>query len=354
MATLAACSMAHPAAADPPPWQPVPPAPAARATTGIALPVGKCVNLGNTLEPPREAGWGGRPFRDSDATNIRQAGFATVRVPVRFSGYAGASPPYRIDPEFMARVRHVVDTSLAAGLNVILNVHHYEELFTAPEQHRDRLAGLWRQVAAEFREAPAGLWFELINEPHDRLNDSNLAGVLAPALAAVRETNPTRPVIVGGQNWSGINSLATLAAARRSLRRADLPLLRTVRLHPPGRRLGEPDLPDRPAARDRGRSGAAPGLARQDPRLHGAHRAGAVHGRIWRLRPDPDRPARALLRHGQLRLRLDRHRELRLGLCEHLPALSRQIGLDRAESRTRLSLRCRPSEYDTPLSSLRA
>ena len=95
VAMLAACSMAHPAAAEPPPWQPVPPAPAARATTGIALPVGKCVNLGNTLEPPREAGWGGRPFRDSDATNIRQAGFATVRLPVRFSGHAGDSPPYR-------------------------------------------------------------------------------------------------------------------------------------------------------------------------------------------------------------------------------------------------------------------
>jgi hypothetical protein len=52
IATLAACGTACPAAADPPPWQPVPPARAARATTGIALPVGKCVNLGNTLEPP--------------------------------------------------------------------------------------------------------------------------------------------------------------------------------------------------------------------------------------------------------------------------------------------------------------
>jgi endoglucanase len=34
--------------------------------------------------------------------------------------------------------------------------------------------------------------------------------VLKPALTEVRATNPTRPVIVGGQNWSGIPSLATL------------------------------------------------------------------------------------------------------------------------------------------------
>jgi len=210
MGALAVFSTARPAAADPPPWQPVPPAPAARATTGIALPVGKCVNLGNTLEPPREAGWGGRRFRDSDATNIRQAGFATVRLPVRFSGHAGASPPYAIDPAFMARVRHVVDANLAAGLNVILNMHHYDEVFTAPDRHGERFAALWRQIATEFRDAPAGLWFELINEPHERLNDSNLNSLLAPALAAVRETHPTRPVIVGGQNWSGIDSLTTL------------------------------------------------------------------------------------------------------------------------------------------------
>lgn len=34
--------------------------------------------------------------------------------------------------------------------------------------------------------------------------------VFVPALAAVRATNPTRPVLIGGQDWGGINSLATL------------------------------------------------------------------------------------------------------------------------------------------------
>jgi endoglucanase len=186
------------------------PTPAARATTGIALPVGKCVNLGNMLEPPTEAGFGGRPFEDADAQRIRDRGFATVRLPVRFSGHAIGEAPYTIDPAFMARVHHVVRTNLDAGLNVILDLHHYEELFADPAAHRDRLAGLWRQVAAEFRDAPDRLWFELINEPHERLDRSNLIDTLAPALAAVRETNPTRPVIVGGENWSGVDSLATL------------------------------------------------------------------------------------------------------------------------------------------------
>jgi aryl-phospho-beta-D-glucosidase BglC (GH1 family) len=187
------------------------PAPAAQPRTGIALPIGKCVNLANMLEPPTEAGWGGRPFRDEDAPRIRAEGFSTVRLPVGFSLHAGTQPPYAIDPAFMARVRHVVETNLAAGLNVIIDMHNYDALFADPAANRDRLAGLWRQVAAEFRNAPDNLWFELINEPHGALDDSNLWETLGPALAAVRESNPTRPVIVGGQNWSGIDSLATLA-----------------------------------------------------------------------------------------------------------------------------------------------
>jgi endoglucanase len=186
------------------------PAPAALPGTGIALPIGKCVNLSNMLETPREGIWG-RPFQDADATRIHQAGFATVRLPVRCSGHALAAAPYTIDPAFMARVRHVVDTNLAAGLNVILDLHNYEELMSDPENNRVRFAALWRQIAAEFRGAPVNLWYELINEPHDRLTDANLLGVLTPALAEVRATNPTRPVIVGGQSWSGIDSLATVA-----------------------------------------------------------------------------------------------------------------------------------------------
>jgi endoglucanase len=209
---LAACvcagAMAQPPTPPPQPARHVP-GPAARPGTGISLPLGKCVNLSNMLETPREGVWG-RAFQDEDATRIRRAGFATVRLPVRFSGHALAAAPFTIDPTFMARVRHVVDTNLAAGLNVILDLHNYEELMRDPDAHRVRFAALWRQVAAEFRSAPATLWFELANEPNDRLNDATLMGVLTPALAEVRATNPTRPVIVGGQSWSGIDSLATL------------------------------------------------------------------------------------------------------------------------------------------------
>lgn len=185
------------------------PAPAARATTGIALPLGKCVNMANHLEAPSEGEWG-RAIVDADFAIIKAGGFDSIRLPVRWSAHAATSAPYTIDPAFLARVAHLVDTASAAGLNVMLNMHHYDELFADPAAHADRFAGLWRQIAAEFADAPDGVWFELLNEPHDELRDANLLAILTPALAQVRATNLVRPVVIGGQNYSGIDSLSTL------------------------------------------------------------------------------------------------------------------------------------------------
>jgi endoglucanase len=185
------------------------PAAAAAATTGIHIPVGKCVNMGNHLEAPNEGDWG-RAIVDGDFAIIKAAGFDTVRIPVRWSAHAMAGAPYTIDATFMARVEHVVTAATGAGLNVILNVHHYEELFQNPSAHATRFAELWKQIASRFAGAPSTVWFELINEPNNNLNDTNLLTILNPALANVRATNATRPVIVGGQNWSGVDSLATL------------------------------------------------------------------------------------------------------------------------------------------------
>ena len=185
------------------------PAPPAHARVGPSPNVGKCVNLANTLEPPNEGDWGGA-FHDEDARIIRDAGFATVRVPVNFLGHAMAKPPYMLDRTFMARARHVIDTLREAGLNVIVDQHNNDDLSAAPEQNRERSAAVWRQVAAALRDEPANVWFELLNEPHGKLTNANLLATLTPSLAAIRVTNPKRVVVIGGQNWSGVDSLATL------------------------------------------------------------------------------------------------------------------------------------------------
>lgn len=184
------------------------PAPVAVPTTGPALKLGKCINLSNMLEAPTETAWG-RAFRDDDMTRIKAKGFTGLRLPVRFSAHADAKPPYAIDAGFLKRVRHIVDLATANGIAVIVDMHHYEELFTDPKGQAPRFAALWRQVAQEFRAAPDSVYFELINEPHDKLGADNLLAVLTPALKAVRESNPTRPVVIDGPEWAGLDAMLT-------------------------------------------------------------------------------------------------------------------------------------------------
>jgi endoglucanase len=185
-------------------------APTAYARVGPTPRLGKCINLANTLEPPNEGDWG-PPFRDEDAQIIRTAGFSTVRLPINFLDHAQATPPYALDPQFMRRVRHVIEALRAAGLSVVVDQHNNGALSSDPDANRDRLAGVWRQIAIELRDEPANVWFELLNEPHDKLTNANLLATLEPSLAVIRETNRTRVVVIGGQYWSGVDSLATLA-----------------------------------------------------------------------------------------------------------------------------------------------
>jgi endoglucanase len=185
-----------------------PPAPSTARTD--SLPVGRCVNMGNHLESPNEGDWG-RKIANDDFAIIAKAGFNTIRLPVRWAGHAALKSPYKIDAPFMARVEHVVRLARGAGLNVILNSHNFDDLHARPAENVDRLAGIWAQVARRFAGQPRDhLWFEIENEPHDKLTNANLIATLSPALAAIRKTNPDRPVIIGGEFWSGIDSLATL------------------------------------------------------------------------------------------------------------------------------------------------
>ncbi len=176
-----------------------------------SLPVGRCMNLGNSFESPGENSWGGARVTREQLQAIASAGFQTIRFPVRWDTHVSAAPDYRIDPAYLARVREVVDQAQAAGLNVILNSHHFERIHEDPAGSTAQLAAMWDQIGTAFASYPRDrLWFELENEPHNRFNHSNLLATLTPALAAVRRTNPDRPVIIGGENWSGIDSLATL------------------------------------------------------------------------------------------------------------------------------------------------
>src|SRR5579871_1458530 len=153
--------------------------------------LGRGINLGNALEAPKEGEWGVK-LKAEYFPAIKKAGFATVRLPVRWSAHAAKDAPYTIDPKFAERVDWAIDQALANELNIIVNVHHYNEMDANPDQHLARLVGLWEQIAARYKDRPAAVYFELLNEPHDKLDAAKWNAAIPKLLAAVRQTNPTR------------------------------------------------------------------------------------------------------------------------------------------------------------------
>ena len=169
----------------------------------------RCINMGNALDAPEEGAWG-HTIQASSFEAIARAGFDTVRIPVRWSAHTGGAPDYRIDETFFARVTEVIDQALDNDLHVIINIHHFDALNKNPEQARDQFLALWSQIASRYKDLPESVYFEVINEPNDAFKGDVMREIVTDGFWKIRETNPTRILIMGGDNWSGLRTLDTI------------------------------------------------------------------------------------------------------------------------------------------------
>src|SRR5207302_8306148 len=80
--------------------------------------LGRGINLGNALEAPKEGAWG-VTLKANYFRAIKEAGFASVRLPVRWSAHARADAPYTIDEKFIKRVDWAIDQAIANKLNIV-------------------------------------------------------------------------------------------------------------------------------------------------------------------------------------------------------------------------------------------
>jgi endoglucanase len=166
------------------------------------------INFGNMLEAPSEGAWGLK-FEDRFVGLAKQAGFTAVRLPIRWNAHARMQAPYTVDSTFFARVDGIVAQIRRAGLSVILDFHHYEELASDPAGHRARFLAIWKQVAEHYRTQPGDVLFEVLNEPNGKLN-TVWNKYQADAITVIRQSNPTRVLIVGPTAWNSASQLAAL------------------------------------------------------------------------------------------------------------------------------------------------
>ena len=187
-------------------------------TCKVAHALGRGINLGNMLDAPREGDWGVK--LEPAFIDLAAGSFQTVRLPVRWSNHAAPTADATLDEAFAKRVDQAVDALLAKGVYVILDMHHYTQI-TGDAQHPNeqavdaavvdtRLVNMWKQIALRYKDRSPKLLFELLNEPHGRLNGEPWNALAPKVLAAVRASNPTRIVLVGPGEWNAIPELPKL------------------------------------------------------------------------------------------------------------------------------------------------
>jgi len=141
---------------------------------------------------------------------IKEAGLNSVRINLHPFGDMDQSKDYRLSDSWLKVLDWAVEQALANGLAVILDLHEFGNMGNNPEANHDKFLAFWRQIAPRFRRAPSNVMFELLNEPSRKLTPEMWNAYLAEALAIVRQTNPTRTVIIGPANFNQISRLNDL------------------------------------------------------------------------------------------------------------------------------------------------
>jgi aryl-phospho-beta-D-glucosidase BglC (GH1 family) len=149
----------------------------------------------------------------ADIALIAKLGFDNVRLSV------DAAPLEQyprdedgLNAEFLSRLDKVVDTMLADGLAVQIDLHPegaYKQQLRTSNDAVDRLVMLWQRLAGHYATRDsARVFFEIMNEPE--ANDPyRWAGIQARVAAAIRQVAPKNTIIATGPNYSDIPDLLT-------------------------------------------------------------------------------------------------------------------------------------------------
>jgi len=160
----------------------------------------------------------------ADIGRIASWGLDHVRLPVDYPVFESDATPGVPNEEGFAYVDACLEWCAEAGLGVVLDVHEapgftfrndLEEgdasgntLFEDAAV-QDRFVALWQMIALRYRDAPAPLILELLNEV--TLPDNRLWNPLAArTVQAIREVSPDAVIMIGGTDNNAVSGLAGL------------------------------------------------------------------------------------------------------------------------------------------------
>lgn len=193
--------------------------------------MGRGINLGNVLSAPIEGNWA-PAVQETYFQDVASVGFTTVRIPIRFDNqttalnsvtyedtsgnYIGSPADYSVNTSYLDRIEEVTDWALNEGLIAIIDIHgdhwYWESYDSGSSEYKtgnerlaaeDRFRAIWIAISNRFQNTSEDLLFEIMNEAYFSMSASEVDIVNTDILSIIRQTNPTRNVIVNG---GGLNS----------------------------------------------------------------------------------------------------------------------------------------------------
>nr|ADU86907.1 cellulase [uncultured bacterium] len=138
-------------------------------------------NIGNTFDSSNndmgclvsnhELHWGNPAVTQAYVDAIYDKGFRSIRLPITWYEFITEdNGTYSIKPEYLARVKEVVDYAYNKNMYVIINVHHENwinrsDLAASYNSISPKLKGVWKVIAEYFSDYDQRLIFEGMNEP---------------------------------------------------------------------------------------------------------------------------------------------------------------------------------------------
>ncbi len=183
--------------------------------------LGKGINFGNSWDAGRSNAdvntvydylddYWSNPIQDEWFTIVKTAGFNSIRLPVRWNQTAENVAPYTLQAARVAGVKDDIRIANSLGMPVIINVHHYLELYADPAGQEAKFFGIWRQIAEEFKDfSNDSLVFEILNESRGA-SDAYLNVFIDSVYHIIRATNPGRTIMINPGNWGKFEEMTDL------------------------------------------------------------------------------------------------------------------------------------------------
>ena len=158
--------------------------------------------------------WRDQYVTKADIGFLKSVGFNTLRVPIHYKLFANGNR------EGFALLDRLVQWSREAGIYIIIDLHcapggqtgaNIDDSYGYPwlfedAQAQEQLIVLWTDIARHYRNEPAVLGYDLLNEPIPTFPqlakyNSALEPLFRRVVTAIRTVDPNHVVILTGAQW---------------------------------------------------------------------------------------------------------------------------------------------------------